>query len=454
MTTAVISILAFLLAISILVAFHEYGHYWVARRCGVAVLRFSIGFGRPLLRYVSPHTGTEWVLAAWPLGGYVKMVDRRESPNISERLMAYEFSTKPVSQRMAIIAAGPAANLLLAFLIYSLTFMIGDVGRRPLVGYVPDGTPAAVAGLQSGDEVLSIAGEPIVSWQAGVVPLLDAAMNESVIPLEVRRTNGDLAVVTLQAERILENEDMLGTLGLFPLRATSQPIIGQVVEDSPAAAAGLQAGDRVVNLNNRTMETWEGIAEYIRARPGQVMVLEVERDGQRMVKVAQADTVEMSNDAAPVGRLGIVAYEDPELKEYLRVETRYPILQSLGLGLEQTWQMTVLTIQVIGELITGGASLRNISGPVGIAEFAGASALVGLAAFLSMLALLSVSLGVLNLLPVPILDGGGLVFCMVEAVTGKPLSPRVEAIGQRVGLLMLAALMGLALYNDLLRLWQ
>ena len=446
-----ISLAAFLIAIAVLVTFHEFGHYWVARRCGVQVLRFSVGFGRPLWCHVSARTGTEWVISALPFGGYVKMLDKRETGDIPEEQQDVEFTGKPLYQRVVIIAAGPLFNLLLAFLLYSLVFMTGETGRRPLVGHVVEGSPAATAGLLSGDEVLSVNGDPVRTWQAFIVPLLDSGLGDGVIAMEVRREDGSLAYPVIDVgPGLLKNENVFGALGMSPLRSTSTPVIGAVLDGTPAAAAGLRGGDRIVRLGEAPVATWEGMSEYVRTRPGQTVAVEFERDGQRMRQEVRVEAADVSG--MPVGRIGVTAYRDPELAERLDVVVRHPVGESLVLGAERTWDFSILTVRLIGQLLVGGASVKNISGPVGIAEFAGTSAMIGLAAFLSMLALLSVSLGVLNLLPIPILDGGHLLYCLVEALTGRPVSPQVEAFGQRLGVAMLAALMGLALYNDLARL--
>ena len=448
-----ISVAAFLLAIAILVTFHEYGHYWVARRCGVKVLRFSVGFGRPLWSWISPKTGTEWVLAAWPLGGYVKMLDARDpEAEVSEELKSVEFTGKPLYMRAAIIAAGPAFNLVLAVLLYALVFMVGSTEVRPLVGSVAEGSPAATAGLRAGDEILEVDGESVVSWQAFLLPLLDSGMSEGVIPLTVYRENsGYLYPVIDVGPGLLKHKDVLAMLGLAPLRATSRPVIGQVQSGSAAEVGGLQVGDRLLRMNGQPVSTWENMTAAIRARPGETLHMEFKR-GQKILESSVLLEVAESVDGQ-IGRLGVTAYRDPQLAERLQVTVRHSVGDSLWLGLHRTWQFSELTVRLIGQLISGQAALSNLSGPIGIAEYAGMSAMAGGVAFLGMLALLSVSLGILNLLPIPILDGGHLLYCLIEAVTRRPVAAWLEQMGQRVGVAMLVVLMGLALYNDLARIW-
>ncbi len=449
-----IGIGAFLLALTVLIAFHELGHYWVARVCGVRVLCFSVGFGRPLWTYQSKRTGTRWVLARWPLGGYVKMLDRREpgAAKIPEAMLAQEFTGKPLYQRTLIIAAGPVFNFILAFLLYAMVFWTGETGLRPIIGHVQQESPAAQAGLQVGDEILEISGKVIQSWPNMVVPLLDSGMNSETIELQVRTREGFIRERQLELPpNIMSHENIVGILGFEPMRATSTPVIGVVQDNAPAAIAGLQVGDRVLRLEDQTIESWRGLVEAVHVRAGQQVELELEREGQRLevdVRLGYS-----GDSGATVGYLGVSPYFDEVLHEELRVVVHHPLGRSLVLGVERTWEFGVLTLQLLGHLLIGEASVRNVSGPVGIASFAVNSAMAGLSAFLSMMALLSLSLGILNLLPIPILDGGHLVWCAVEAVTGRPISEALEAVGQRVGFAMLCALMLLALYNDFVRLF-
>jgi len=449
-----IGIGAFLLALTVLIAFHELGHYWVARVCGVRVLCFSVGFGRPLWTYQSKRTGTRWVLARWPLGGYVKMLDRREpgAAKIPEAMLAQEFTGKPLYQRTLIIAAGPVFNFILAFLLYAMVFWTGETGLRPIIGHVQQESPAAQAGLQVGDEILEISGKVIQSWPNMVVPLLDSGMNSETIELQVRTREGFIRERQLELPpNIMSHENIVGILGFEPMRATSTPVIGVVQDNAPAAIAGLQVGDRVMRLEDQTIESWRGLVEAVHARAVQQVELELEREGQRLevdVRLGYS-----GDSGATVGYLGVSPYFDEVLHEELRVVVHHPLGRSVVLGVERTWEFGVLTLQLLGHLLIGEASVRNVSGPVGIASFAVNSAMAGLSAFLSMMALLSLSLGILNLLPIPILDGGHLVWCAVEAITGRPISEALEAVGKRVGFAMLCALMLLALYNDFVRLF-
>ena len=443
--TIAISLLAFLLAIGVLVSVHELGHYWAARACGVYVLRFSVGFGRPLWRWESPRSGTEWVLAALPFGGYVKMLDCREF-EVPEKYHRYEFTHRPLAQRAAIVAAGPAINLVLAAALYALVFMLGEPGLRPLIGDVPPDTPAAAAGLEPGDEILGVDGESVAAWQDIVLPLVSSGMADGRLELTVRRAGGGVRDAVIDAPGLLAATDLMRTLGLEPMRPTHAPVVGQVTADSPAMAAGLRAGDRIRTLDGAPVANWPELARALRARPGRTVALGYERGGRLRQDAVRLD------DVGGAGRLGVAPWTDPALAERLRVRVSRPFGESLLRGAERAWDYGVLTVRLIGSMLVGEATTRNLSGPIGIAEFAGASLRHGLVAFLGLLALLSLSLGILNLLPVPLLDGGHLLYLLAEFLTRRPVPARVELIGQRVGIAMLAALMGLALYNDLLRL--
>ena len=442
--TIAISLFAFLLAIGVLVSVHELGHYWVARACGVHVLRFSIGFGRPLWRRES-RSGTEWVVAALPFGGYVKMLDCREF-EVPEKYHRYEFTHRPLAQRAAIVAAGPAVNLLLAAALYALVSMLGEPGLRPLVGDVAPDTPAAAAGLEPGDEILAVDGAPVAAWQDIVLPLLSRGLEEGRLELTVRGADGGLREAALDAAGLLQTTDLLATLGLAPMRPTHAPVVGRVTEASPALAAGLREGDRIRALDGAPVATWPELARALRARPGRAVVLDYERGGRSLQTAARLD------DADGAGRLGVAPWADPALAERLRVRVPRPFGESLLRGAERAWDYGVVTVRLIGSMLIGEATTRNLSGPIGIAEFAGTSLRHGLVAFLSLLALLSLSLGILNLLPVPLLDGGHLLYLLAEFLTRRPVPERVERVGQRIGVAMLAALLGLALYNDLSRL--
>lgn len=443
--TVAISLLAFLLAIGVLVSVHELGHYWAARACGVYVLRFSIGFGRPLWRRES-RSGTEWVVAALPFGGYVKMLDCREF-EVPEKYHRYEFTHRPLAQRAAIVAAGPAINLLLAAVLYALVFMLGESGLRPLVGDVSPDTPAAAAGLEPGDEVLAVDGAPVAAWQDIVLPLLSRGLeDDGRLELTVWREGAGLRDAPLDVSGLLKTTDLLAMLGLEPMRPTHAPVVGRVTAGSPAQAADLRAGDRIRALDGAPVASWPEFARALRARPGRTVALGYERDGRPLQATVRLD------DADGEGRLGVAPWTDPALAERLRVRVSRPFGESLLLGVERAWDYGIVTVRLLGSMLVGDATTRNLSGPIGIAEFAGASLRHGLAAFLGLLALLSLSLGILNLLPVPLLDGGHLLYLLAEFLTRRPVPARVERIGQRVGIAMLAALMGLALYNDLLRL--
>ena len=456
MSGVLFSIAAFVLALGVLITVHEFGHYWVARRAGVRVLRFSIGFGRPLWSRRFGPDQTEFVLAAVPLGGYVKMLDEREGP-VPTAELPRAFNRKPVGQRMAVVIAGPAFNFLFAILAYWALFVYGVPGVKPVLD-VPAATGlAAQSGIQAGDLLLSVDGKPTPTWDTAVLVLLDGALDRKRLALEVEGADGDQRLVHLdltEAEGLLERGDLLDGLGLRPWRPPLPPVIEQVVDDGAAARAGIQSGDRIVSADGRPMHDWDTWVSYVQQRPGQLIRVEIERDDaviELSVRPERAADA-AGSDGGEVGRIGAYVRVPPELGAELRTETRYGPVAALQQGAIKTWDMSVLTLRTLWKMLIGQASLDNISGPISIAQYAGHTASIGLSTFLNFLAIVSISLGVLNLLPVPVLDGGHLMYYLIEFLKGSPVSERTEMLGQRIGIALLFALMSLALFNDFTRL--
>lgn len=439
------SIWGFVLAIGILVTFHEYGHYWVARRMGVKVLCFSVGFGRPLWSRIAAD-GTRWQVGAIPLGGYVKMLDEREGP-VDEAQRAEAFNTKPVGQRIAIVAAGPLANFLLAIVLYAAVYMLGQPAVRPIVGAVGEGTPAARAEIPPDATVLRVDGSTVRSWNELRLALLDSALDRDQITLVLSADGISEQVRTLSLGGMSrEPATFFEDIGLLPPQVQLQPILGMIADDSPASRAGLQTGDQILRLDDMPMTDWRSLVRAVRERPADSITLRVLRGGAEIDVALTLETVD------GVGRLGAGVAEQPDLWQDFGFDYRLGPLQSLVAGTQQTLHVSLLTLKMLGRMLTGDLSVRNLSGPLSIAEFAGMSAAAGLVAFLGFLALVSVSLGVLNLLPVPVLDGGHLLYYGIEWIKGSPLSDRAQQAGQGVGLALLFGLMSVALFNDLNRL--
>jgi len=449
------SVLAFIVAIGIMVTVHEYGHYWVARRCGVRVLRFSVGFGRALWQRTLGRDRTEWVVAAIPLGGYVKMLDEREGEvDPAERHRA--FNTQPVAARAAIVAAGPIVNILLAVVAYTVTFLIGVQGIAPVVGGVEAGSPAAAAGFERGERIVAVEDKSTPTWSEVRLALLDHGLGgqHGTVPVTVEQERGGTHVRRLDVARVSLREeapDPVSTLGFERWMPDMPARITRVVPDSAAAAAGLQSGDRVVRAGDTRIEDWLHWVDYVRGRPGETFEIEVLRDGaQRTLTITPEKT---DTAGGTIGRIGAYGPEISQAdRDRMFTTVRYGPLEAVGQGIAKTWDITQLTARVLVGLVTGEASLRNISGPIAIAQYAGQSAQIGLATFIGFVALISVSIGILNLLPIPVLDGGHLLYYAIEAIKGSPVSERAQALGQQVGIALLVGLMALALYNDILRL--
>lgn len=443
---------SFLVALAILITVHEYGHFWVARRLGVKVLRFSIGFGKPLLRYVGPRGGTEYVLAAIPLGGYVKMLDEQEGP-VPEAERHLAFNRQPLRKRFAIVAAGPLFNFLFAILAYWAIFVAGDVGTRPVVGSVAPQSIAAAARFAPGDELLAVADRPTPTWEAAVFALMAEVLDGEDLVVRVRDEGG------LESARVLngaalaglpDHPALLSNLGLSPARPVLPALIGELTPDSPAMAAGLRPGDRVLSIDDEPIAEWRDLVEAVRAHPGQPLRLGIERGAERREFRVVPQAVRM-NDRT-IGRIGAAARVPPRLFEEYRTEVRLGPLAAVGAAVGKTADMSLLMLRIIGRMLTGRASVENLGGPIAIAETAGKTASYGLRYFVKFLAVVSISLGVLNLLPIPILDGGHLLYFIIEAVKGSPLSEQAQLQGQRLGIALLATLMILAFYVDLSRL--
>lgn len=451
--TILTSLAAFIVAIGVLVTIHEYGHYLAARLMDVKVLRFSVGFGRPIYRRVLGRDRTEFVIAAIPLGGYVKMLDEREAP-VPDAEAARAFNRKRLGARNFVIVAGPLANFLFALAAYAVMFMIGVPGLKPVVGEIDPASAAAAGGLQPGDEILMVGERRVQDWDQANLRLLDHAVRADEVVLTVLDRDGREIRRTIPLENrrdLLGEGQFLDRLGIRPYRPALLPLIGSIERGSPAAESGLQTGDRVLSVNGDTVDSWVAWVERIQAAPGQPLQVRVERAGGAVeLRVVPA---EVEIDGELRGRIGAgVDTDQPQLREISTLVRLGPV-EGFVSGAARTWEVSVLTLRVLWRMITGEASVKNIAGPVTIAEYAGMTAIIGITAFLGFLALVSVSLGIINLLPIPVLDGGHLMFNLVEWVKGSAVSERTQLIGQQLGLLAIAALMLLAFYNDFARLF-
>jgi len=438
--------------LAVLVAIHEYGHFWVARRCGVQVLRFSIGFGKSLFSW-SDSQGTQYSIAAIPLGGYVKMLDEREG-EVPAADLDKAFNRKPVLQRIAVVSAGPLANLALAVVAYWGLFFSGETGYAPIIGAVEVGSVADVAGLEVGQEIVAVDGGKTPTWQALSFRLLDRIGDTGSISFAVKYPDSDLVyeseAVVQQWLSDQEQPDLFGGLGITMYTPDVPPIVDEVVAGSPAAAIGLQPGDAVLRADGVPMPLWMDWVEYVRARPQQPIELEYERNGEllRAVIVPERISDEQGDSFGRVG-VGVAIPEMPP--EMVRQFERGPI-EALGASFVRTGELTLFTLKSIKKMVMGLISPKNLSGPITIAKVATASAKSGLESYISFLALLSVSLGVLNLLPIPVLDGGHLLFYTVELLVGRPVPEKIQALGYQLGLFLVLGIMMLALYNDFARL--
>ena len=446
------TILAFIVALGVLIVVHEYGHYIVARWCGVKVLRFSVGFGRPLFVRKVGRDQTEWIVAAIPFGGYVKMLDEREG-DVAPHEVERAFNRKSVGRRFLIVIAGPVFNFLFAILVYAGLFMYGLPEAKPVLGEPPVATVAAAAGLRAGDTVQAIDGEKIATWQELRWRVLQGALQRQVMRLEVVNARGHLADVTLDLTSYPAAEvetDALERIGLRLFRPPLDPVLGQVIAGGPAERAGLAAGDRITHAAGKPVPTWEALVAAIQAHPGRPLALRIERQGVARDIEVTPDTVAAGERR--IGRIGAGPHVPREHADRMLGRVHHGPLDSLWRATVKTADISVFSLKMLGKMLLGEVSWRHLSGPVTIADYAGQSAQMGWVSYITFLALISISLGVLNLLPIPLLDGGHLMYYLIEIVKGKPVSERAMELGQRVGLALLLVMMAFAFYNDLNRL--
>ena len=448
-----ITLLIFVVTISVLVVVHEMGHYLVARLCGVKVLRFSVGFGKVLYGKRFMGGETEWVVSAIPLGGYIKMLDEREG-EVATHELHLAFNRKPVLQRMAIVVAGPAANLLLAILLFWALFAYGVPGLKPVLGEVLPKTPAAVAHFKAEETIVSIDKQVIQTWEQMSWTLLDLALGGATeAHIETRTTQGEWAQRVLNLQTLSPNDldqDFLQILGLQPHQPTIYPVIGKVMEGGVAQQAGLLSDDLILRVDDQIVETWKDWVEIVRSHPGQLLRLEVERRG---VLLAISITPAAIREAGEVvGKIGAAPYIDQHELDALLTQVRYDLPTALEYAIQKTWKTAKVSLKMMGKMLRGDMSLKKLSGPIAIADYAGQSAQMGVITYLGFLALISISLGVLNLLPIPLLDGGHLLYYTVELIKGSPLSEQAWRVGQGVGIALLVTVMGIALVNDIGRL--
>ena len=446
------TITAFVVALGALIMVHECGHFAVARLCGVKVLRFSIGFGLPLWKKRLGPDQTEWVLAAVPLGGYVKMLDEREG-EVQPHELQRAFNRQSVWRRYAIVIAGPATNFLFAILLYWLLFMNGVQEARPVVAAPPAHTPAASAGFEPGETIRAINGEAVSSWQDVRWRMLQLALERAQVKVEVLNQSNQLNWRTLDlspfdAEQL--EGDTLALIGFKLYRPEVSPVIGRVVPGGVAEQSGLQAGDRILEANGAAIATWDQLVELVRSHAGRELRLAYRRGGERRELTLLPESVQQNGVAT--GRIGAAAQLDQQAMDKLVTIVRYGGASALAKAVQKTWDTSAFSLRMLGRMLIGQVSWKNLSGPVTIADYAGQSAQLGLVSYLSFLALISISLGVLNLLPIPLLDGGHLMYYTIEIFKGSPVSDRIMEIGQKLGLSLLLTLMAFAFYNDINRL--
>lgn len=446
-------IAAFVGVLGVLIVFHEMGHYLAARACGVKVLRFSVGFGRMVWRRRFGQDKTEWAISIFPLGGYVKMLDEREAP-VAPGEAHRAFNRQGVGKRSIIVAAGPIANFILAILLYWGIFMHGSNELLPVLGTPPEGTPAAAALIENGEQVRLIDGQEVATWNDLRWLILQKAVDQQSVNLEVINERHEIVSRHLDLTAVSVDGwegDALDRLGIRFYRPNMPAVIGKVVAGGPGALAGLQVGDRILVVDGHPVDAWYDFVMKIRGAAGRTVLVEVERAGA--ILAVNVIPEEISERGQSIGKVGVAVAESPESRREIRSFVSYGFMEAGQRAFVETWDKSVFSLVMMGKMLLGEVSWKNLSGPVTIADYAGQSAKLGMDYYLKFMALLSISLGVLNLLPIPVLDGGHLLYHVFEVVMRRPLSERAMEIGQRVGMSILFALMAFAFFNDLTRLF-
>jgi len=444
----------FVIAIGVLVSFHEFGHYWVARKAGVKVLRFSVGFGKVLWSYRKRPDTTEYVISAIPLGGYVKMVDEREG-EVQQDDLPFAFNRQSVLARTAIVAAGPLFNLALACVLFWGVLVIGETGIKPILGAVKQGTLAASAGFEEGDVIIAVNNKTTPTWIEALNVIISTALDDGqAISVKVKTFDDEekIRVLSISEAETQNTETLYEHLGLKPWTPKLKPVIGEVLPDSPALAAGLKKGDLLVSADGHNIDDWMQWVDYVKSRPGITINLVIERESVAMPIVITPKIVQAKQKKE--GKIGAAVLMPEDLIKSVSVEYSLAPLAAIPVAFETTYYYAYTTLKVMGKMLIGKASVKNLSGPISIAEFAGQSASLGLVYFLKFMAMISVSLGVLNLLPIPVLDGGHLLFFAIEAVKGSPVSEKIQLFFQQIGIALLMSLMIFVMFMDIERLFN